>query len=75
MAPIIVLEHAFSFPRFVGSISRETTNFLQPLSFDGEGDIYASLQLSKFTYYCNFINLSDEHEMCIFFTATFEGRM
>jgi hypothetical protein len=73
MTPITILEHAFSFSRSIENISRETTNFLRRLSFVEEGEIFASCQLSKFTYYCYFINLSDEHEMCRIFTTTFKG--
>ena len=62
MAHIIVLDHAFSFPRSSGSIPRETTNFLQRLSFNGEGKISASQQLSEFNDFCDFINVSDGNE-------------
>ena len=51
MSHISVLDHAFSFPSIVGIIYRETANFLQRLSFDGEGKIFASQQLSEFNYF------------------------
>ena len=75
MAHIIVLDHAFNFPRSIESISRETTKFLRRLSFNVEGKISASQQLSKFNDFCDFINVSDGNERCRMFTVTFEGRI
>jgi hypothetical protein len=60
MAPITVLEHAFSFPRHVGSISRKTINLLQKLSFNGESKISASHHLSDFNLICNHLHVFDE---------------
>ena len=73
MAHITLVDHAFNFPRSSGSIPKETTNFLQRLSFNGEGKIYASQQLYEFNDFCDFINISDENERCKMFTTTFEG--
>ena len=62
MAHITVLDHDFNFPRFSGSIPRGTTNFLQRLSFNREGKISASQQLSEFNDFCDFIHVSYENE-------------
>ena len=53
----------------------ERANFLQRLSFNGEGKISASQQLSEFNDFCDFINVYDENERCKMFTAAFEGRI
>ena len=75
MAHIIVLDHAFNFPRSARSIPRGTANFLQRLSFNGEGNISASQQLSEFNEFFDCINVSDENERCRMLNATFEGRI
>jgi hypothetical protein len=75
MAPIIVLEHAFSFPRSTGSISRKTINLLQKLSFNEEGKIYASHHLSEFNLICNHLHIFDESEICRLFIVTLRGRI
>ena len=48
MAHINFLDHDFSFPRYSGSIPRDTATFLQRLSLNGEGKISVSQQLSEF---------------------------
>ena len=75
MADITVLDHAFSFRTSGESFSTGISNFLRRLSFDGEGKISASHQLSEFNSFCNFIDLSDEFEKCRIFAATFIGRI
>ena len=75
MADIIDLDHAFSFHTSGKSFSPEMYNFLQRLSFDGEGKISASHHLSNFNSFCDLIDLFDEVEKCKLFAATFEGRI
>ena len=75
MADIIDLDHAFSFHTSGKSFSPKISNFLRRLSFNGEGKISASHQLSEFNSFCDFIDLSDEFEKCRFFTTTFTGRI
>ena len=75
MTHIIILDHAFSFPTSTESFSTELFNFLRRLSFNGEGKIYASHQLSEFNSFCDFIDLFDEIEKCRIFAATFTGRI
>ena len=75
MADITVLDHAFRFRTSGESFSPEISNFLRRLSFNGEGKISASHQLSEFNSFCDFIDLFDEVEKCRLFTATFTGRI
>ena len=52
MAPITVLEHAFSMPGPTGGISESAVNLLQRLSFDGEGKMTALKHITKFIDIC-----------------------
>ena len=70
MTNITILDHAFSFPTSGESFSPEISNFLRRLSFNGEGKISASHQLSEFNSFCDFIDLFDEAEKCRLFAAT-----
>ena len=75
MADIIGLDHAFSFHTSGEIFFPEMSNFLQRLSFNGEGKISASHQLSVFNSFCDCIDLFDEVEKCRLFAATFTGRI
>ena len=73
MADIIDSDHAFSFHTSGESFSLEMSNFLRRLSFNGEGNISVSHQLSVFNSFCDCIYIIDEVEKCRLFAASFTG--
>ena len=75
MAPIIVLEHAFSMPGPIGGISKSVVNLLQRLSFDGKGKMTALKHLTEFIDICNHYRIVCESRICMLFTVTFKRRI
>ena len=75
MAPIIVLEHAFSMAGSTGGISESAINLLQRLSFYGEGKMIALKHLTEFIDICNHYRIVCESRICRLFTVTFKRRI
>ena len=75
MAPITVLEHAFSMPGPGGGIFESAVNLLQRLCFDGEGKMTALKHLTEFIDICNHYRIVCESKICRIFTITFKRRI
>ena len=75
MAPITILEHAFSMSGPAGGISESAVNLLQRLSFDGEGKMTALKHLTEFIDICNHYRIVCESNICRLFTVTFKRRI
>ena len=73
MAPITVLEHAFSMPGPVEGISESVVNLLQRLSFYGEAKMTALKHLTEFIFICNHDRIVCESRIRRIFTITFKG--
>ena len=75
MAPITVLEHAFSMPGPAGGISKSAVNLFQRLSFDGEGKMTTLKHLAEFIFICNHDRIVCESRICRPFTVTFKRKI